>query len=94
MFAIRFDGPDTIRLEGRLDASAEVEAATFLDSLERSVVLDFTELKYIASNGLGILFAAHKRLLENGERMRLVNLNSHIEYVFELAGFDTIFEIE
>ncbi len=94
MFEIRFDGPDTILLHGRLDASHEATTEAFFAELESSVVVDFAELRYIGSNGLGVLFAAHKRLLDSGERMRLVNLNPHIREVFKLAGFDTIFEIE
>lgn len=94
MFEIRFDGTDRVTLNGRLDASCEATTESFLAAVERSVVVDFAELRYIASNGLGLLFATHKRLLDNGERMRLVNLNPHIREVFKLAGFDTIFDIE
>lgn len=94
MFEIRFDGPDTIVLDGRLDASHEATTETFLAQIDHSVVFDFANLKYIASNGLGLLFATQKRLLDRGEGLKLVNLNPHIREVFRLAGFDTIFDIE
>jgi len=94
MFEIRFEGTDTVILEGRLDASHEESTEAFLTGLESSAVIDFQKLQYIASNGLGLLFATHKRLADQGDRLRLVNLNPHIREVFRLAGFDTIFEID
>lgn len=94
MFEIRFEGPDTVRLDGRLDASHEASTEEFLSSIDRSVVLDFSNLRYIASNGLGLIFATHKRLLDQGHALRLVGLNPHIREVFRIAGFDTIFDIE
>ena len=94
MFEIRFDGPDRILLSGRFDAAQEEVAEAFLNAVEGSAVIDFTKLSYIASNGLGLLFATHKRLLDAGEALKLVNLNPHLREVYKLTGFDTIFEIE
>ena len=72
MFEIRFRGEDTVVLSGRLDASHEAVAESFLAALDRSMTVDFDELKYIGSNGLGLLFAAQARLLEKGESLKLV----------------------
>ncbi|MDH3286047.1 MAG: STAS domain-containing protein [Acidobacteriota bacterium] len=94
MFEICFRGEDTVVLSGRLDASHEAVAESFLAALDRSMTVDFDELKYIGSNGLGLLFAAQARLLEKGESLKLINLNEHLRYVFRLGGFDTIFQIE
>jgi anti-anti-sigma factor len=94
MFEIRFDGPETIVLDGRLDASHETTTESFLAKVDHSVVLDFASLRYIASNGLGLLFATQKRLLDRGQELKLINLNPHIREVFRLAGFDPIFHIE
>ena len=91
---IDFDGPQRIRLAGRLDASQEEVFASFFDALERSATLDCSKLEYIASNGLGLLFATQRRLVDQGHSLRLVGLNSHIRELFKLAGFDTIFEID
>ena len=94
MFEIRFSESGRVELEGRLDATHEETVESFLDAIETSVTVDFSQLRYIASNGLGLLFAAQQRLGNSGEALRLVNLSPHIREVFSLAGFDTIFVIE
>lgn len=94
MFEIRHAGPGRIELVGRLDATHEAVVEAFLNRLEQSATVDFARLTYIASNGLGLLFAAQKRLNGKGEELTLVNLNPHIREVFGLAGFDTIFTID
>jgi anti-anti-sigma factor len=93
MLEITTDDDGTIRLRGRLDAS-QVDAAT--DALARvasSCTVDFSELTYISSAGLGLLFATQRRLVDAGMGLRLTNLNPHIREVFRIAGFDRIFEI-
>jgi anti-anti-sigma factor len=94
LFEIRFDDDGRIRLAGRLDAAESPRAKSFLESVDRAAVVDFAELQYISSAGLGVLFATQKRLMGSGGGLRLVNLNPHIREVFQIAGFDTIFEID
>jgi len=83
----------TIRLRGRLDASQVDAASTVLASVNRACTVDFSELTYISSAGLGLLFATQRRLVDAGMGLRLANLNPHIREVFRIAGFDRIFEI-
>jgi anti-sigma B factor antagonist len=94
MFEIRKTTDGTIELEGRLDASQEEKASSVLDTLDQSTVVDFGDLKYIASAGLGILLRAQKRLMGKGHTLKIINLNPHIREIFEMAGFDRIFQIE
>lgn len=79
---------------GRLDAAAAVRLERFLLEVNSSAVVDFEELDYISSGGLGEMFAAQKRLKSAGEALVLRNLNPHIREVFAIAGFDAFFEIE
>ena len=92
MFEIEVNG-DVVRLSGRLDAAEADKAADVLSEIESSAVVDFEELAYISSAGLGVLFAAQKRLLAAGMGLKLINLNPHIREVFSIAGFDSVFEI-
>lgn len=93
MFDIVVDEDGTVRLSGRFDASQVDAAQRVLVGVKGKTVVDCEELKYISSAGLGVLFATQKRLMESGDGLRLINLNPHIREVFQLAGFDTIFEI-
>ena len=94
MFEILHSGEKTVALVGRLDASNEDKASAVLDRLEESTTLDFSELRYLASAGLGTLLRTQKRLMASGHGLKIVHMNPHIREIFEMAGFHQIFEIE
>ena len=94
MFTVTFSDDGIIRLSGRLDASSADLAGTEFAKINASATMDFGELEYISSAGLGVLFAAQKRLKAAGHGLKLVNLNNHIRDVFKFARFDLVFEIE
>lgn len=94
MLAIREDSNDTIVLSGRFDASQVDHAKAYFSEVSETRTLDFADLDYISSAGLGVLLATQKRLREDGHALRLVNVNPHIRDVFHFSGFDQIFQIE
>ncbi|MBI3004736.1 MAG: STAS domain-containing protein [Ignavibacteriales bacterium] len=94
MFKIMLDNQGIVRLQGRLDASQAEEATKELLKVTKSAVVDFRELEYISSAGLGVLIAAQKRLKESGHSLTLTNMNNHIRDVFRYARFDLIFKVE
>ena len=94
MLEIRDSGEGRIHLSGRFDASQADKARDVLGQLNGDTVVDFGELDYISSAGLGVLLGAQKRLTDAGQRLILANMNRHIREIFRIAGFDRIFEIE
>jgi anti-anti-sigma factor len=94
MFEIKREESGTITLHGRLDASQVDGARAVFDRVSEPCKVDFAELSYISSAGLGLLFGTQKRLVEGGGGLTLVNLSPHIREIFQIAGFDNIFEIE
>ncbi len=94
MFDVKTGDDGQILLSGRLDASQADKARAALDAITTSAVVNLKDLEYISSAGLGVLFAAQKRLKERGAAIKLVQLNQHIRDVFRYARFDLIFEIE
>ena len=93
MFDIREGSNHELILTGRLDAAQAEKAKTVFLSLSEGKTVDFAQLDYISSAGLGVLLAAQKRLSERGQSLKLINVNSHIKDVFHFSGFDQIFEI-
>lgn len=94
MFTIEFGENGDILCSGRLDAAQCVKAQDFMDSVSGPSVLDFAQLDYISSAGLGILLKTQKRLVECGAGLKIINVNNHIHDVFRYSGFHSIFEIE
>ena len=92
------DGKLVAFLSGELDTAAAAEAERelhpLLESAGRDVVIDCTELEYIASSGLRILLGILKKVKADGGRVVLRNVNEVIRDVLELTGFIKIFEFE
>ena len=94
MFEIKDSGDGTLRLCGRFGAAEKEIAKEIFDKLTGSTVIDFVDLEYISSAGLGVLLGAEKRLRGSDNRLTLVNLSPHIREIFRIAGFEQIFNIE
>ena len=85
-------------LKGELDTSAAVEAEQVLKPLYKSdgrdIVIDCTDLEYIASSGLRILLSILKQAKSHDCNLVLRNVNDDIKDVFRMTGFINIFQFE
>ena len=92
------DGKIVATLSGDLDTAAAQETEQALQPLLKSegkeIVIDCTELEYIASSGLRILLSILKQAKGVGSRVVLKNVNEVVRDVLELTGFVSIFEFE
>jgi anti-sigma B factor antagonist len=86
----------TLAIGGRLDAAsarpAEERLLQAIESGERRLVLDLQALEYVASVGLRSLMTAAKRMKGVEGRIVVCGLRPAIRQVFEIAGFDRLFE--
>ena len=94
MFEIEYGDSGAVLCRGRLDAAQCEKAEAFMSGLEGPNTLDFGELEYISSAGLGILLKTQKRLAADSAGLRIINVNHHIHDVFRYSGFHSIFDIE
>ncbi len=87
-----------VTLKGELDTAAAAEVENVLQPLYNSdgkdVVIDCSELEYIASSGLRILIGILKGAKASGSKVVLKNMNEEIKSIFKLTGFIYIFEVE
>ena len=94
MFDIRLTETGEVALSGRFDAAQVDNAKAVLDRLTVTTSVDFNDLVYVSSAGLGVLMATKKRLSEKGHKLKIKNVSGHIREIFKIARFDLIFEIE
>ena len=86
----------TMSLSGRLDT---VAAADFEKELQSSLegvstlVLDCSELTYVASSGLRALLMAQKRMNKQGS-MVMRHVQDAVMEVLSMTGFDDLLQIE
>ena len=92
------EGKLVATLAGELDTAAAVEVEETLKPLMESngkdVIIECTELEYIASSGLRILLSILKAAKTNGSKVVMRHVNEDIKNVFKLTGFINIFEFE
>ena len=85
-------------LEGEMDTAAAVEAEKVLKPIYNSngkdVIIDCTNLEYIASSGLRILLSILKGAKASGSKVVMRSVNDDIKNVFKLTGFINLFEFE
>ena len=78
-------------LEGRLDTAASSQAQKDLEPLKNSngidIVLDCTNLEYVASSGLRIFLSLLQAVIIRGA-------NDYLREVFSMTGFSKLFIIE
>ena len=76
-------------LVGELDTTAAIEVEEALkplfDNQGRDIIIDCTELEYIASSGLRILLSILKQAKAHGSHVILKNVNEDIREVFKLT---------
>ena len=89
------DGKMVAILEGTLDTAAAAEtekAMSPLNSTDKDVILDCTDLAYISSAGLRIFLGILQNTEEKGGHVYIKNINDNVRAVFAITGFSNIFE--
>jgi anti-sigma B factor antagonist len=64
-----------------------------IESGERRVAIDLSEVSFLDSTALGVLIGAVKRLRSRGGALAVVNTDSSIAKTFKITGRDQIFTI-
>lgn len=87
----------TLYLKGFLDAhtAAEFEMALqkLVDEKRFKVVVNFKDLHYISSAGLGVFMGFIEDIRNNGGDIKLSNMSPRVYKTFDLLGFPTLYEI-
>jgi len=60
---------------------------------DKRLVLNFANVQFLSSSFLGLLVKIHKRVIEMGGHLQLVNLDPKIHKVFEITQLVKIFDI-
>ena len=87
---------NVIELKGYLDAHTAPELETEFNRLINSnnfkIVVNFNDLKYISSAGLGVFMAYVETMRENRGDIKFSNLKEDVFNIFDLLGFPVLYE--
>lgn len=71
----------------------ETELQNALDRRRYKIVVSCAGLKYIASAGLGALMGVIEEVRTNGGDIRIADLNETVLNIFEILGFNHLYQI-
>ncbi len=87
-----------VDINGELDVAGADKVKTHLNSLIEEqpvdIKMDFTNLEYIDSAGLGALIGVLKRLKVNDKDIYVLNARKNVKKIFSITGLDKIFKVE
>lgn len=85
-----------LKLNGRFDALAALELEKKLEKALKSIeelVLDFTEVKVIASAGLRVLVQTKKQMNKQGT-MKIININDSVREILTITKLIKLLDVE
>lgn len=86
-----------INLKGYLDAhTAPILENNFVDLIDKNrcrIVVNFKELAYISSAGLGVFMAYIEKIRESSGDIKLAGMSDKVFNIFDLLGFPLLYEI-
>jgi anti-anti-sigma factor len=96
-FSVEVRGDPTtpvVVVRGEIDVATSPELRNHLNTLvarnAKNITLDFSEVSFVDSSGLGVLVGTYKRLREDGKgTIRIVGAQASVRKVFEITGLQT-----
>ncbi len=86
-----------LNLKGRVDtfSSKELDRAIskILKNENHQILIDFSEVDFIASSGLRVLLTAVKYINQVKGKLALCTLKPKVREIFDLVGFSNLFPI-
>jgi anti-sigma B factor antagonist len=86
-----------IYLNGYLDAHTapqlENNFSELIDNNRYNIVVNFEDLNYISSAGLGVFMAYIEKIRENEGDIKLTSMSDKVYNIFDLLGFPLLYEI-
>ena len=86
----------TLKLDGRFDALAALEMEKMLKKSLKGIeelVLDFADVKVIASAGLRVLVQTKKQMNTQGA-MKIVNINDSVREILTITKLIKLLDVE
>jgi len=84
-------------IKGYLDAHTapdlEAEFQKLVDAKKYNIIVNFQDLSYISSAGLGVFMGFIEDIRKNGGDIKLTDMKPKIYRVFDLLGFPTLYDI-
>lgn len=58
----------------------------------KNLVFDLSNMRFMDSSGIGVVIGRYKKINKLGGKVAVVNLNPHVEKIFQMAGIFKIIQ--
>ena len=80
-------------LDGTTSPNFREEIQKLINDQAKIILIDFKDVKFMDSSGLGALILSLKNIRSAGIKLAVCSINSQIRMLFELTSMDRVFEI-
>ena len=91
------NGVSIVELLGNLDTASaglvEAQLTKLLEADASRLLLNFAAVPFIASSGLRVLLKVGQALKARGGKLHICCINDTVREVFQISGFDRIFNV-
>ena len=94
--ADRADGVSLIKVSGRMDVQGALASDKEFNTIaeeKMNVIVDFSQVDFLASLGIRTLIVTCKALAAKGGELVLLNPQANVEKVLKSSGVDTVIPI-
>lgn len=89
----------TAYLKGELDHHTAREMREAIDSavelnMPTMLVLDFNDVSFMDSSGIGLVMGRYRTLLKSGAQLHIINVPASISKMMKLAGIEKLAKLE
>ncbi len=92
--SVESNGSITLSIEGEMENLSMKDMREALDRVintsDLDLKVDFTNVEYIDSSGIGMLIYAYKSLKDQGRNFRLMNLSDRVAGILEMSSLSEV----
>ena len=85
-----------VKLKGELDVASSIHMRDvfkgLIDKGKANIIIDFSDVTFIDSSGLGIIVVAYRSAKEKGGTIKFANVNPRVKKLFEITRTEKHFE--
>ncbi len=85
---------NTVKIKGEIDLNNSKTLKKEIQKIDsNNIVLDFSEVSYLDSSGIGVLISIHKDLQSKSGSLEIINLDKKMKELFDMVGLSKLMHI-
>lgn len=83
-----------IKIKGEIDLNNSKKLKEIVKQMNKSnIVMDFKDVNYLDSAGIGALISIHKDLQNKSGSLEIINIDKKIKELFDMVGLSKLMNI-